>query len=366
MSYNLINNIKINAFNNLPLLTNIDLSYNKINNIKIDSFNNLSLLNTINLSNNEIININSGTFNDFQLLEYIDLSGNKIKKINSETFFNLPSLVSIDLSNNEITKINPNAFINIDLLQNIDLSSNQISTISLQIFNNLKNIDTIYLAFNMLIKIEEIPTTIEETTKDLLNCIDYHFNYLPDNYPNCGLQYSKYILFLLNLNLNYKNIYDVITDYELIQKFKKSTFEILKKENTYILSEINGYFQNSEIDNDYHIRRIKDMIQKIQYLSIIVNLKRNKLDNKQLLDTFSQTNEDLKQNIEDIYNLNISIGYKQNKNEYVESKNNETNIQKTILEGEDTQNAIKDFLGGANYKNKYLKYKTKYLKLKNK
>ncbi|KAM8972039.1 uncharacterized protein RCH25_017652 [Pelodytes ibericus] len=179
---------------------NLDISFNRINIIKAEDFNNLTFLQVMNISNNEIRLIDSGTFQKLEALRQLNLSSNKIESLKNGMFEGLQNLTKLSLDNNQIVTIEYNAFSGMPNLKTLGLSSNRINTLeamgtafqigrlegihiansSLQHFStnafshistNLSLIDASYNSFSTL----SIVTDILQT----LNHLDISFNKKP-------------------------------------------------------------------------------------------------------------------------------------------------------------------------------------------
>lgn len=144
-----LSNLNPSIFENLPMLTAVDLSRNhrlslitkagtvhstslrrlnlaycNMNDVELSGFDNLL---TINLRGNMIRQLNENSFESNTQLENLDLSYNAISFVALDTFKNLKSLKFIDLSFNMIATIERDTFKCNELLTSINLSRNYIT-----------------------------------------------------------------------------------------------------------------------------------------------------------------------------------------------------------------------------------------------
>ncbi|XP_065593101.1 leucine-rich repeat-containing protein 66 [Cyrtonyx montezumae] len=161
LSNNLISEISVTAFRNLPFLETLNLNGNSINTLTLDlptpahgsirfgeihhflpalkvlsaERNNLHAvptglgllqsLQTVHLSFNGILQINLNDFRNCWQLKNIYLQSNKIANIHPRAFKDLSKLQVVDLRENTLTTILPHLLINLNIFQlQVDLSNN--------------------------------------------------------------------------------------------------------------------------------------------------------------------------------------------------------------------------------------------------
>uniref|UniRef100_A0A336MLY2 CSON003104 protein n=1 Tax=Culicoides sonorensis TaxID=179676 RepID=A0A336MLY2_CULSO len=113
-------------------LLEIDLSFNQIECVLSNTFDDLDLLQIVNLASNRIQSIEKYSFYNLQLLTYLDLSYNRITNISDMAFQFLPNILSIDLMYNQLTKFSFKAFMHITNAttpMRLNISNNYIRTI---------------------------------------------------------------------------------------------------------------------------------------------------------------------------------------------------------------------------------------------
>lgn len=113
-------------------LLEIDLSFNQIECILSNTFDDLELLQIVNLASNRIQSIEKYSFYNLQLLTYIDLSYNRISNISDMAFQFLPNILSIDLMYNQLAKFSFKTFMHITNAttpMRLNISNNYIRTI---------------------------------------------------------------------------------------------------------------------------------------------------------------------------------------------------------------------------------------------
>ncbi|KAJ8970181.1 hypothetical protein NQ314_001327 [Rhamnusium bicolor] len=166
---NKLSNIK-NSFKKVNVMQ-LDLSYNHMQFVSNDSFNDCYSLMILNLSNCLIENIEPQAFSSLEILQVIDLSCNKlyilennmfnnlrivdlrfhrntIDTIRANAFNNLDNLKVLDLSRVGLRNLEPHAFVNLSKIEVVDLRYNNITMIPLYLFVNMDNLKTVYLDGN--------------------------------------------------------------------------------------------------------------------------------------------------------------------------------------------------------------------------
>lgn len=160
-------------------LLEIDLSYNQIERIMSNTFDDLELLQIVNLASNRIRTIEKYSFYNLQLLTYIDLSYNRISNVSDMSFQFLPNILSIDLMYNQLTKFSFKAFMHI---------TNATTPMKLNISNN---------------QIQQIDGDL--TSYFYIYSLDASFNMIsdPQSFKNIG--YSLRVLYLNSNNISQLN-----------------------------------------------------------------------------------------------------------------------------------------------------------------
>lgn len=121
---------------------------NNIDTIEKNAFRNLGIIIEIDLSYNQITRIDPTTFRPTVKLRSLNLNRNKIQKIENELFKDLPLLNKIDMSDNQISHIGPKAFINVPKLRELKLSGNLLTQIKLSMFEDVPSLNTLELMDN--------------------------------------------------------------------------------------------------------------------------------------------------------------------------------------------------------------------------
>ncbi|NXI74090.1 LRC66 protein, partial [Anseranas semipalmata] len=149
LSNNLISELPITAFRNLPILETLNLNGNSINTLTLDIptpahgsktygkvHHLLPALKVLSVERNDLDAVPRG-LGLLQSLQTVHLSFNGILQIDPSDFQNCSQLKNIYLQNNKITKIHPDAFKDLNKLQVVDLRENALTTILPQIIINL-------------------------------------------------------------------------------------------------------------------------------------------------------------------------------------------------------------------------------------
>ena len=175
-----IYNFEHEVFDSLTHLESINLSNNIISSIDNGLFEKNTQLQTIILQNNILDEINNGAFSVSKRLEKLNLSYNFITVLDTEclissnlkelslshnrinnvlatAFSRLPNLRYLDLDHNVICDLDVNVFSVMSDLQYLNLSNNAIGALSYGIFWNLKELQSLYMKNNVLLqKIDQL------------------------------------------------------------------------------------------------------------------------------------------------------------------------------------------------------------------
>ncbi|GAB0188436.1 leucine-rich repeat-containing protein 66 [Grus japonensis] len=129
LSNNLISELSLTAFRNLPILETLNLNGNAIHTLTLDiptpareskkqgkSCHLLPALKVLSVEKNNLHAVPRG-LGLLQSLQTVHLSSNGIRQIDLDDFQNCSQLKDIDLQNNKITKIHPDAFRDLNKLQ---------------------------------------------------------------------------------------------------------------------------------------------------------------------------------------------------------------------------------------------------------
>ncbi|NWW98018.1 LRC66 protein, partial [Caloenas nicobarica] len=150
LSNNLISELSLTTFRNLPVLETLNLNGNAIRTLMLDTHipghgSNkygkgccvLPALKVLSAERNNLNTVPRG-LGLLPSLQSVHLSSNGIRQIGLRDFQNCSQLKDIDLQNNKITKIHPDAFRDLNKLQVVvDLRENALTTPLLQVFISL-------------------------------------------------------------------------------------------------------------------------------------------------------------------------------------------------------------------------------------
>ncbi|XP_053678640.1 uncharacterized protein LOC128729016 [Anopheles nili] len=129
-------------------LQKIHLKHSHVKYLHREAFKNLKILVEVDLSENEIETLDKQTFAGNNRLRIINLYENPIKKLVAEQFPVLPYLRNIDLHSCQLRYVAETAFSNLDLLEFLDLSKNRLESLPHHVFNHMKNLKTLILEEN--------------------------------------------------------------------------------------------------------------------------------------------------------------------------------------------------------------------------
>nr|XP_009475833.1 PREDICTED: leucine-rich repeat-containing protein 66 [Pelecanus crispus] len=140
LSNNLISELSLATFRNLPVLETLNLNDNAIHTLTLDiptpahgskkygkCCRLLPALKVLSVERNNLNTVPRG-LGLLQSLQTVRLSSNGIRQIGMNDFQNCSQLKDIDLQNNKITKIHPDAFRDLNKLQVVDLRENALTT----------------------------------------------------------------------------------------------------------------------------------------------------------------------------------------------------------------------------------------------
>uniref|UniRef100_A0A182MWI9 Ig-like domain-containing protein n=1 Tax=Anopheles culicifacies TaxID=139723 RepID=A0A182MWI9_9DIPT len=129
-------------------LQKIHLKHSHVKYLHREAFKNLKILVEVDLSENEIETLDKQTFAGNNRLRIINLYDNPIKMLVAEQFPVLPYLRNIDLHSCQLRYVAETAFSNLDLLEFLDLSKNRLESLPHHVFNHMKNLKTLILEEN--------------------------------------------------------------------------------------------------------------------------------------------------------------------------------------------------------------------------
>nr|XP_027205269.1 GATA zinc finger domain-containing protein 14-like [Dermatophagoides pteronyssinus] len=150
LSGNPINKLESRAFERVEL-TNIQRLYLvncQLNDINIDAFQQLTNLIELDLAHNELINLPTNSLINCPILRKLSLSNNHLKIITNSAFINLIHLQTIDFSVNQIETIEENAFYGLKNLKQLYLHDNRLRYIDGQIMKSLPAVYELTLHHN--------------------------------------------------------------------------------------------------------------------------------------------------------------------------------------------------------------------------
>jgi len=150
LSNNRIAEIRKNELlnNNLNNLHRLIIANATLELVDVEAFAELSILIELDLSNNDIRVIHAGTFHPLIKIRKILLHDNQITSIADRTFENLMHLSHVELNNNKIRTIGDQTFINVPL-KTIKLGNNRLEKLNVATFTHLLHLSELTLDGNM-------------------------------------------------------------------------------------------------------------------------------------------------------------------------------------------------------------------------
>lgn len=150
LSGNTISSLQSQIFKNLGLLNlqRVFLREAKISRIDREAFREMRILVEVDLSLNLLTSIEKGTFDGNERLMAIILNDNPIKELCSYQFPVLNHLRTLELRNCNLSRIDHLAFQNVKNIEKLNLEGNKLQHIDARTFNELKNMKTLKIAGN--------------------------------------------------------------------------------------------------------------------------------------------------------------------------------------------------------------------------
>ena len=150
LDHNVIKSLSADIFvTNTPNLQKIFLRHCQVEKIHQNAFRDLKILIEVDLSHNNLTGLESKTFAGNGRLKKINLSFNSLKNLTSYQFPPLPHLRTLDLSNCRISDIDHKALRNLgNSVETISLRANKLSTLREQVFMYLTNLKSLELSQN--------------------------------------------------------------------------------------------------------------------------------------------------------------------------------------------------------------------------
>lgn len=116
--------ISRDSLKGLEILIELDLSFNLLQVLPRNIFNNLVKLRVLMLNNNKLERLEDGLFRNLRFLHKIELKENQLVRIETKAFFNLPMLTQIYLDGNQLTLLHRESFHHLDKLTGLSLKQN--------------------------------------------------------------------------------------------------------------------------------------------------------------------------------------------------------------------------------------------------
>lgn len=150
LNENQINYVNREEFyrNGLEHLQRIYLKNSNVSAVHKDAFKNLKILVEIDLSENRIERIEKDTFNGNERLRILYLYGNPIKRLIGDQFPFLPHLRTLDMHDCQMVEVDRTAFRHLDQLEFLSLKNNSIPHLHATTFAQMQSLKTLILDEN--------------------------------------------------------------------------------------------------------------------------------------------------------------------------------------------------------------------------
>ena len=119
-----------------------------IREIHKDAFKDLKILVEVDLSDNAVNSIHPDTFTGNDRLRVLYLNGNPITELCARQFPSLPHLRSLELKDCQLKHIHHEAFVHIPMLESLNLKGNQLRQLSERVFLPIVKLKTLVLSGN--------------------------------------------------------------------------------------------------------------------------------------------------------------------------------------------------------------------------
>ncbi|XP_061381210.1 chaoptin-like [Danaus plexippus] len=150
----LLNDIPVEAFQNLKKLKTLDLHGNKLVTLKRNQFKGLRDTEVLDLSYNNLTKLDGSHIGDLTKLGWCNASHNNLPDIPRGMFARNTVIKVVHLDNNKIKKLDVNSFRGMRFLRRLYLQDNQISDVGRGTFSSVTRIGTVDLARNLITKVD--------------------------------------------------------------------------------------------------------------------------------------------------------------------------------------------------------------------
>lgn len=150
LSSNIIPELRHSAFRDANLLNlhKIYLRNCTLQEIHRDAFKEMSLLIELDLSYNYLKVLEPGTFTDVFRLRVLIVTHNQIEELGDNLFENLGFLAKVDLRYNGLKSISQYTFVNVSVIREIDLENNQLTVLKEESFRGMDQLRSLTLNQN--------------------------------------------------------------------------------------------------------------------------------------------------------------------------------------------------------------------------
>ncbi|XP_017780286.1 PREDICTED: peroxidasin-like protein isoform X2 [Nicrophorus vespilloides] len=150
LSGNSISRLGKDAFKSAGLinLQRIFMRGTRLRQVHKDAFRDLIILIEVDLSENEISSLDPETFNGNERLRVLNLSGNPLRQLVQAQFPSLPHLRSLEFNGCQLESVHRDAFIHLAALESLNLKSNLLRNLSEAAFMNFAHLKSLALDGN--------------------------------------------------------------------------------------------------------------------------------------------------------------------------------------------------------------------------
>ena len=142
--------LKVNDFQGLTSLDDLELLNNPLRSLPVGVFDGLTALFSLELYNNSLSSLPVGVFNELGALYVLDLEGNSLSSLSVGVFNGLSALEHLMLEENSLRSLPVDAFAELSSLRILELNDNSLGSLPVGVFNGLSALETLDLNGNSL------------------------------------------------------------------------------------------------------------------------------------------------------------------------------------------------------------------------
>lgn len=274
-----IKEIEEDAFCEIPLLTDLDLTRNSIN-LTPDIFDCLQDLLVLELASSGIRELPGGVFKHQKKLRVLHLWNNHLKVLQANTFAGLAELGLLELSNNELEALPDGIFDSLTGLNQLNLSKNKIKVVPTSLFARNLNVKKIRWDTNPGLQLQE-DTFANLPILELVSLFGNDFASVPEtifrnssNIQSVNLAKNRLTLVPEALFQGLEKLKSIDLSENLLEQIGKDAFASLKSlETLYLQKNRLSELSRQLFDNLYELRTLRLDYNQIHTLPGFIHQK---------------------------------------------------------------------------------------------